>query len=156
MESFYMDYLNSLQELHDEIRNAIKGLPQEALDWTPGMEINSLGVLVIHLTGAERYWIGDVVAGKPSERDREAEFKAKGASQQELLERLDANEALIRVVLEPLTLPDLEQPRTSPRNARSVTVAWALCHVLKHTALHLGHIQITRQLWDQRSSLGLA
>jgi hypothetical protein len=29
-------------------------------------------------------------------------------------------------------------------------VGWALCHILKHTALHLGHLQITRQLWEQR------
>jgi len=28
-------------------------------------------------------------------------------------------------------------------------VAWALLHALDHTAQHLGHMQITRQLWDQ-------
>ncbi|HVM73078.1 MAG TPA: DUF664 domain-containing protein, partial [Anaerolineales bacterium] len=148
--------LNSLQELHDDIRAALKDLPQEALDWMPGLEINSLGVLVVHLTGAERYWIGDVIAGAASGRDREAEFRTKGASQRELLERLDANEVFFRTALEPLALPDLEQPRISPRNGCTVTVAWALCHVLKHTALHLGHIQLTRQLWDRRNSGGLA
>jgi hypothetical protein len=71
-------------------------------------------------------------------------------TEQELVQRLSENEDFIQKTLEPLTLPDLEQPRTSPRNGRSITAGWALCHVLKHTALHLGHMQITRQLWEQR------
>ena len=150
MEAFYADYLKNLLEFHDEIRAAIKGLPQEALDWTPGAEINPVSALVVHLTGAERYWIGDVIAGDPSERDREAEFRVQGIAEMELNRRLGENEAYIQKALEPLALQELEALRTSPRNGRSVTVGWALCHVLKHTALHLGHMQITRQLWEQR------
>ena len=150
MEAFYADYLKNLLEFHDEIRAAIKGLPQEALDWTPGAEINPVSALVVHLTGAERYWIGDVIAGDPMERDREAEFKVQGIAERELNRRLGENEVYIQKALEPLALQELEAMRTSPRNGRSVTVGWALCHVLKHTALHLGHMQITRQLWEQR------
>ena len=152
MQPFFTAYLNNLQEFHDEIRTAIKGLPQEGLDWAPGPEINPLNVLVVHLTGAEHYWIGDVIAGKPSERDREAEFTVRGVAEQELIQRLRENEHFFQKALEPLALQDLEAMRTSPRNGRSVAVGWALCHVLKHTALHLGHMQITRQLWEQRES----
>ena len=150
MQSFFAAYLNNLQEFHDEIRTAIKGLPQDALDWTPGPEINSVCTLVVHLTGAERYWIGDVIGGEPSGRDREAEFKVQGLSEQELIRRLSKNEEFIRKALEPLALQELDAMRTSPRNGRGVTVGWALCHVLKHTSLHLGHMQITLQLWKQR------
>ena len=150
MQAFYADYLKNLLEFHDEIRSAIKGLPQEALDWTPGPEFNSVSALVVHLTGAERYWIGDVIAGEPKERDREAEFEVRGVAEKELIRRLSENETYIRNTLEPIALQELEALRTSPRNGRSVTVGWALCHVLKHTALHLGHLQITRQLWEQR------
>ena len=150
MQPFFTVYLNNLQEYHDEIRTALKGLPPEALDWTPGPEINSLIILVIQLIGAERYWIGDVINGDPSERDRAAEFNAQGLSEDRLIQRLSENEKYIRKALEPLALQELEAMRTSPRNGRNVTVGWALCHVLKHTALHLGHMQITRQLWEQR------
>ena len=153
MQSFLANYLNNLQEFHDEIRTAIKGLPQSALDWTPGAEINSITALVVHLTGAERYWIGDVVAGELHERDREAEFRVQGVSEEQLIQRLSENESYIQKALEPLALQELEESRVSPRNGRSMTVGWALCHVLKHTALHLGHMQITRQLWEQRQSL---
>jgi uncharacterized damage-inducible protein DinB len=149
MRPFFTDYLNNLLELHGDIRGALQGLPQDALDWSPGAEMNSLNVLVVHLTGAERYWIGDVVAGEPSGRDRAAEFRVSGLSTDELLRRLSDIEILAQRVLGPFALQALEEKRVSPRDGREFTVAWALGHALKHTALHLGQIQITRQLWEQ-------
>jgi len=153
MQPFFTDYLNNLQELHDEIRKAIRDIPQDALDWNFGADTNSLNVLIIHLTGAERYWIGDVIAGESSGRDRDAEFKVKGLTESELLQRLSATEDYLRMALETLSLKALEEKRTSPRNGREITVGWALGHALKHTALHLGHIQIMRQLWEQKQSI---
>jgi len=29
-----------------------------------------------------------------------------------------------------------------------VGVAWAILHALEHTGIHLGHIQVTQQLWQ--------
>ena len=78
MQTFYEDYLNNLDELHNDIEKALEGLTPAALDWVPQPGMNSIGVMVFHLTGAERYWIGDVIAGDNSNRDRDAEFKAKG------------------------------------------------------------------------------
>jgi hypothetical protein len=58
--------------------------------------------------------------------------------------------------LEKLTLKDLETLSISPRDGRKLTVAWALAHALEHTALHAGHMQIMRQLWEQRDETGIA
>ncbi len=146
----FEDYLNTLERLHDDIAQAITGLSMEALDWVPGPGMNSLTVLVVHLTGAERYWIGDVAGEDPSHRDRAAEFEAAGWDTARLKARLDAALAHSRGVLESLTVRDLSAVRVSPRDRREYTVAWALFHALEHTALHLGHAQIVRQLWDQR------
>ncbi|MCK6581502.1 MAG: DUF1572 domain-containing protein [Anaerolineales bacterium] len=77
MQSFFADYLNLLRKCHDDIRKTMDGLPPEALDWTPGANMNSICVLVYHITGAERFWIGDVAAQEPSNRDRDAEFRVK-------------------------------------------------------------------------------
>jgi hypothetical protein len=33
-------------------------------------------VIIAHIAEAEKYWLGDVVVGAPSGRDREAEFKS--------------------------------------------------------------------------------
>jgi uncharacterized damage-inducible protein DinB len=154
MQTFFSDYWNNLHELHDEARTAVNGLPQEALDWSPGVEMNSIHVLVTHLTGSERYWIGDVVAGEASERDRDSEFRVHGASGDELLQRLSEVEGYIKTALGALTLEKLDEKRIVPTSGREVTVGWALGHALSHTAQHVGQMQITRQLWEQGKSGG--
>jgi uncharacterized damage-inducible protein DinB len=148
MLTFYQDFLNILDEHHKNIAQAIEGIPQEALDWLPGEGMNSISVLIVHLTGAERYWIGDVASGDVSSRDRAGEFRMSGIACGALQQRLADATAYAHSVLTRLTADDLEQKRISARDGRKFTVGWALLHALEHTALHLGHIQITRQLWD--------
>jgi len=150
MQPFFQDYFHRLQELHDDIVKAIEGLPQEALDWVPGPGLNSLCVLVVHVTGAERYWIGNVVGCDPSGRDREAEFGAQGLDAATLKRGLDDSLAHSCRVLEKLTTRELQLSRVSPRDGRKFTVAWSLANALAHTAAHVGHMQVTRQLWDQQ------
>ncbi len=146
----FQDLLATLHELHADIEQVIAGLPQEALDWKPGPDMNSIGVLIAHVTGAEHYWFGDVIQGEPSQRDREAEFRAQGLDATAWQKRLAESEASAQKALATLPLPDLETLRTFPRDGRKITVAWSLGHILEHTALHTGHIQITRQLWEQK------
>lgn len=148
MQRIYEDYLNNLNELHSDIENATDGLTPAALDWVPQPGMNSIGVMVFHLTGAERYLIGEVIAGDNSNRDRDAEFKVQGMELNALLKRLADNRAYISGVLEGLTLADLEIRRMF-RHQREVTVGWVLGHALKHTATHMGQIQLTRELLDR-------
>lgn len=148
----FEDYRERLQSLHDDIKQAIAGLPPEALDWTPGPDMNSICVLVVHAAGAERYWIGDVVGEDDAGRDRSAEFRAGGLDAAALAARLDETLAHSRETLARLTLEDLGAVRISRRDGHRFSVAWALAHALEHTALHLGHIQITRQWWDQHTA----
>ena len=148
MQRFFEDYLKRLEELHGDMESAIEGLPEDALDWVPGRDMNPISVLVVHVAGAERYWVGDVVARDPSGRDRAAEFHVRGLSAAALKKRLADVLAYACGVLEDLTLEDLEAVRISPRNERELAVGWSLAHALAHTAIHVGHVQITRQLWD--------
>jgi uncharacterized damage-inducible protein DinB len=89
MHEFFEAYYDRLQSLHKDIAKSISGLSTEALDWIPGPGMNSLAVLVAHLTGAERYWIGDVAAQDPSGRVRASEFKIQGWEAADLQTRLD-------------------------------------------------------------------
>ncbi len=68
MPTFCDDLFDRFHELHTDILHAIDGLPAEALDWVAGEDMNSINVLVVHLTGAERYWIGAVALGEPTTR----------------------------------------------------------------------------------------
>ncbi len=150
MIELFAAYLDRLEDLHTDLRHAVKGLSIEALDWSPGPEMNSLAVLSAHTAGAERYWIGDVIARDDSHRERAAEFRTQTVDAEALIARMDAALAHSRSVLEQLTLADLDEQRLASRDARQVTVAWALAHALEHTAMHVGHMQIMRQLWEQR------
>ena len=149
MQTFFTNYISLLQDCHNDILEALEGLPSAALDWTPGPEMNSISVLVFHLTGAERYWIGDVAAQDPKERDRDAEFRVRDVGVDVLKKRLADNLEYARNTLTSFTIQDLETTRISARDGRHFTVAWALLHALEHATLHLGQIQITRQLWEQ-------
>jgi|GEM_PF-154454 len=152
MQPFFSDLADRLHDLHQDMAQALTGLPQDALDWVPGKEMNSLAVLAAHTAGAERYWIGEVAGGRPSDRDREAEFRAAGLDAAALGRLLDEAEGCAREVLAALTPADLQAPRTA-RDGRPCTVGWALAHALEHTGTHLGHMQIMRQLWEKRAAI---
>ncbi len=151
MLPFYEALVDRFHELHGEIEHALEVLPSEALDWKPGPEMNSVSVIIVHLTSAERFLIGDVIMSEPSHRDREAEFRVAGMSKEDLIRRLTETEKYIRSAFEKLSLADLETQRTHPRHGNQVSVAWALLYALEHTGTHDGHIQITVQMWHQRS-----
>jgi uncharacterized damage-inducible protein DinB len=146
MQPFFEDYLLNLKELHNDIIAVLKDLPPAALDWSPANDMNSINALVVHTAGAQRFLIGEAVAGDPAHRDREAEFKVHGLDIDALMQRLNDSFDYIRSTLERLTLDDLAAERDF--RGRKTTVAWILDHALKHTAIHLGHIQLMRQFWE--------
>ncbi|HEY6073501.1 MAG TPA: DUF664 domain-containing protein [Anaerolineales bacterium] len=154
MEKLFEEYLALLRDCHNGILKALDGLPMEALDWSPGPEMNSLSVLVFHTTGSERYWIGDVAMDESSNRDRAAEFAVRGVTTEVLKKRLDDALAYAREALGRLSIGDLGASRMDKPNGRTVTVAWAVLHALEHASVHLGHIQITRDLWKQGQAVG--
>jgi uncharacterized damage-inducible protein DinB len=149
MQTFFEDYLNLLEDCHNGVLEALEGLPLAALDWVPGQEMNSISVLVFHLTGSERFWIGDVAAQEPSNRDRDAEFRVRGVGMDVLKKRLADNLEYARNALNRMGMQDLGAKRTLS-DGDETTVGWALLHALEHATSHLGQIQITRQLWEQR------
>jgi len=150
MLPFYEALAERFHELHGDIQRDLEALPFEALDWKPGPEMNSVSVIIVHLTGAERFLIGDVTMQDPSNRNREAEFRVAGMSKEDLIRRLTETETYILAAFEKLSLADLEAVRTHPRHGNQVSVAWALLHALEHTGTHVGHIQLTVQMWHQR------
>ena len=151
MLPFYETLADRFHELHGDIQRNLETLPFEALDWKPGAEMNPVSVIIVHLTGAERFLIGDVIMSDPSNRNREAEFRIAGMTKDDLIHRLTETETYIKAAFEKLSLADLDTERTHPRHGNQVSVAWALLHALEHAATHVGHINITVQLWHQRS-----
>ena len=144
------NYINRLDDLHNQVSSLIAELPAEALNWRPieGKDdhiTNSLAVLTAHLAGAEHFWIAEVIGGQPATRDREAEFAMVAAAPAEILQILERISQETKQVLSTLGESDLNDIRQV--KGRTVSVRWSILHVIDHTSLHLGHMQITYQLW---------
>ena len=113
MQPFFENYLDLLQDCHNGILQALEGLPQSALDWVPGQDMNSISVLLAHITGSVRYWIGDIAAQEPSNRDRAAEFRVHGVEAEVFRKKFADNLDYARNVLDKMSLEDLESTRVS-------------------------------------------
>jgi len=144
------NYLNRLDDLHGQVSTLIAELPAEALNWRPieGKDdhvTNSLAVMAAHVAGAEHFWIAEVIGGHSTTRDRDAEFAVVAATPAELLQILEKVSHETRDVLSALSESDLSGTRQA--KDRMVSVRWGILHVIDHTSLHLGHMQMTYQLW---------
>ncbi len=148
------NYLQRIEDLRSQVGKLLTDLPGEVLSWRPlGGPIegtdehatNSLAILATHIAGAEHFWIGEVIGGQPPTRDRDAEFASQASDPAELVSLLEAVGAETRQVFAGLTSADLDSTREA--RGRTIPVRWCLLHVIDHTALHLGHMQLTYQLW---------
>ena len=144
-------YLEMMDDLRKQVAELIAELPAEALNWRPieGEDdhvTNSLAVMAAHVAGAEHFWIHEVAGGQPPTRDRPAEFVTEVEGPEPLLEKLKDNGQKTRQIMASLTAADLDSTRQA--HDRTVPMRWAILHAIDHTALHLGHMQITYQLWS--------
>jgi hypothetical protein len=151
-------YLERIEDLRSQIRSLIESLPTsdlpEALNWRPidvgdnasgGHATNSLGVMALHAAGAEHFWMGEVIGGMPHTRDRDSEFVSQIENVNIILERLNIVGAETRTVMAWLNPVNLDETRLA--RGKLIPVRWMILHVIDHTALHLGHMQLTYQLW---------
>jgi uncharacterized damage-inducible protein DinB len=153
MEPEIQGYLTEFGIIRRDIRDAIKALNDEGANWHPlQKETNSIYAILTHLMGADDFWVHDVIIGEKKPRDREAEFRAKG-NLKELLTRRESAWSEIESILTKLSHEQLLEVRSFiswSGHKESVTVQWIILHLISHNATHLGHIQLTCQLWEQR------
>ncbi len=146
----YESYILSLREIHKDILELCKDLPAEALNWKPpAADTNSIFALVTHIAGSEAFWIQQVIAGIDVGRDRKAEFYAGGSDLTALEQRLAAVGEHSEAVLRGLSQADGAIVHDTPLG-RFDTRACIL-HTISHSSIHIGHIQLTRQLWENLS-----
>lgn len=150
MNAELQNYLTRIEDLRGQIASLITDLPAQALNWLPVEQsddhaMNSLAVLASHTAGAEQFWIHETIGGLPTTRVRDQEFATQVPDATALLEKLTTTGATTRRILTELDPAELDATRTV--RDRTVPVRWGIVHIIDHTALHLGHMQITVQLW---------
>ena len=143
-----------VEESIEGIHGAISGLSADAMNWRPSHEgTNPIAVLAVHAMHSTRSWLAVAVGAPLPDRDRDAEFRTVVNDPRELLENVDRLAADCRALL---TSEDTFEPgvmreshfRASSGRAEVVSGAWALLHAVEHLREHMGHAQLTRQLWE--------
>ena len=139
-----------LDETWDALLKAVAGVDEAVLHWSPGPEFNSVAILLRHLAGSERWWIGEAIGGVPSRRVRDKEFLHDRPGREEILRAVEDARRTTRQVLAPLTMQDLEA-EAAPSAAqgtppRRPTKIWALLHYIEHLGYHRGQALLLLKL----------
>jgi len=127
---------STTQDRHRDMTNLVRGLPREALAWVPADGASSLAGLTLHILDVERYltalvtgedigWTGELgtrIQETAADHELVAAIAARDEELGDALERLDAD--------------------------RWSSLAGDLLEDLDHVAVHLGQMQLTRNLYE--------
>lgn len=128
-----------------KLRHCVNALPRETVWARPNDSSNSIGNLLVHLTGNVTEWILGGVGGRSIKRHRAGEFaQTDGADGSKLLDDLEAVLREADSILAGLTQQDLE--RSIVIQDRDTTVLGAIYHVVEHFAMHTGQIVLLTKI----------
>lgn len=144
LDPFRSGLLTVVHETHMDMVALIQGLPIEALKWMPVPKAPHVSGIALHILEVEDY-LAAVAAGADLEWDRPL-----GASNDyvypagEVVRRIGETDARLKRAIEQVTPERLA--RLQPGQER--TIGEMLVEDLAHSSMHLGHIQLTRQLCE--------
>ncbi len=138
----------AFHDLHEKLREQVRGLDRGTLNWRPLPKANSIAVLVTHTVGSELEMIRSV-RSIATERDRDSEFKAEAEGEQ-LLEMIDAADREMDEQIAALTAADLTELRPRGDRQPQAGIFWLITNY-GHSREHLAQIELTKQLYDSRT-----
>src|SRR6267142_1115090 len=128
-----------LNEYLPKIEECLASLTDQDIWWRANEKSNSIGNLLLHLSGNARQWIVSGLGGESDARVRQAEFDERTTiPRDELLSRLRTT---VRAVDE--TLAVFDPHRLLDRfkiQGTEVTALAAIFHVTEHFSMHTGQI----------------
>lgn len=141
------DYLFYVDEALDGMVAIVTELGDELANRRPDVPgANSPYATLTHCLGVMEFWGGHVVAGRDSERDREAEFRASGAVV-DLVERVRRARAQLVADMadRDAYAPPLNPPLDCPE-PMTATQGGVLLHVYEELAQHRGQMEVCRDV----------
>lgn len=131
-----------------KIERCLELLTDDQIWWRANPQSNSIGNLLLHLSGNVRQWIVCSLGGAPDERNRDSEFSERRIfPRDELLARLmqtltEADDTLAKFdpdqLLEMRVIQGLE-----------VTALEAIFHVVEHFSMHTGQIIMMAKMFAE-------
>jgi uncharacterized damage-inducible protein DinB len=122
-----------------KIERCVSQLTPEQIWFRANDASNSIGNLLLHLSGSSRYWAIEVIGRQAIGRIRHQEFdRREPLSPERLLADLRAAVADVDRRLAELSAETLVEKRTS--HDEEVTVLWCVYHIVEHFSMHTGQI----------------
>ena len=137
----------------------VQDLTAGQLNWNTGEDgWNTMFAIATHMVAMGEYWVLCLVGGADVVRDRQAEFHAVGSAAEIVLCLQDWSQAcyvlcagLGSEVLAEISRVPIEYLQAGGFGSGVLSKRECLMHVVEHSALHLGQLQILRQLVEQRA-----
>ena len=136
---------------NDEALDAMVGIAEvlgdERVNLRPDLpDTNSPYAIMTHCVGMATYWLGSVLCGRPSRRDRDSEFRARGT----VAEIRQSVKSLLIQIRNDITHVQGDQPLGYPANLHGDTQYHTQGDVLLHCytelAQHHGQMELTRDI----------
>jgi hypothetical protein len=144
----------------DQLDETLAGLPAEALTWKPFDEspwhgpAGSLGWLIAHSLSSTVYllrrseWQMGRISWEEVEGDEgPEEFGPANQEPGYLAARSQRVRNFVHDFLENMAPADWEHGKVHPGTGTPLSVRMDVMHALEHLSQHIGHAQLTRQLW---------
>jgi uncharacterized damage-inducible protein DinB len=135
----FLNYsIAKMQRMAEYVSTCLATLSQEQVWLRGGDNVNSVGNLVLHLSGNVRQWIGYGIGGLNDIRHRDAEFAAKEGPKAEIAALFEKTVADAVATIGNLS-PERLIERITPQG-REVSVLEAIYQVTGHLQEHAGQI----------------
>jgi uncharacterized damage-inducible protein DinB len=128
-----------VEEYLPKIERCFEQLSDAQIWWRPNPESNSIGNLLLHLSGNARQWILCGLGGELDQRQRQTEFDERdGIPRDELLQKLRTTVTEVSEVLRRFDSARLLDEY--PIQGTTATALAAIFHVTEHFSMHTGQI----------------
>ena len=146
IEQIFLSFsVEKLEQFRGRIHDCVGRLTDDQIWLRHSENENSIGNLVLHLSGNVRQWILHGVAGEPDHRDRNSEFMARGGiDKNALLQRLD--QTLDTAMAAIRNVPPERLLEKATIQNYNLTLFEAIAHVVEHFAQHTAQIIFATKL----------
>lgn len=136
-------------QYYPKIERCLEQLNDEQIWWRGSEQSNSIGNLLLHLSGNARQWIVSGLGGALDNRERQTEFDERDLiPRSKLLAKLKQTLIDVDAVLAGF---DQEKLLTKyPIQGNTVTALEAIFHVTEHFSMHTGQIILLTKMITQK------
>lgn len=139
------DYRHFCDAALDSMSRIVEELGDDRANRRPALQgANSPFALLTHCHGVVTFWVGHVIFGRETQRDRDAEFAAHGPVEPLLRAVRELQRQFAADLLEVAPAAPVRNPPAG--RSEPVTQGFALQHVYTELAQHLGQMEVIRDL----------